>query len=52
MLYFLNYLKQFTNILTVCGRYDMQTVKHEDKFTTTVISTTSTFNGKLPKTGY
>ena len=44
--------EQFTNILTVGGRYDMQTVKSEDKFTTTVISTTSTFNGKLPKTGY
>ncbi len=44
--------EQFTNILTVGGRYDMQTVKHEDKFTTTVISTTPTFNGKLPKTGY
>nr|WP_317359448.1 SpaA isopeptide-forming pilin-related protein [uncultured Tyzzerella sp.] len=44
--------EQFTNILTVGGKYDMQTVKHEDKFTTTVISTTPTFNGKLPKTGY
>ena len=44
--------EQFTNILTVGGRYDMQTIKHEDKFTTTVISTTPTFNGKLPKTGY
>lgn len=44
--------EQFTNILTVGGKYDMQTVKHEDKFTTTVISTTPTFDGKLPKTGY
>ena len=44
--------EQFTNILTVGGKYDMQTVKHEDKFTTTVISTTPTFNDKLPKTGY
>ena len=44
--------EQFTNILTVGGRYDMQTIKSEDKFTTTVISTTPTFNGKLPKTGY
>ncbi len=44
--------EQFTNILTVGGRYDMQTAKHEDKFTTTVISTTPTFDGKLPKTGY
>ena len=44
--------EQFTNILTVSGKYDMQTVKHEDRFTTTVISTTSTFEGKLPKTGY
>ena len=44
--------EQFTNILTIGGRYDMQTVKHEDKFTTTVISTTPTFNGKLPKIGY
>lgn len=30
----------------------MQTVKHEDKFKITVISTTPTFEGKLPKTGY
>ncbi|MDE6182711.1 MAG: hypothetical protein K2F59_05865, partial [Eubacteriales bacterium] len=44
--------EQFTNILTVGGKYGMQTVKHEDKFTTTVIGTTSTFEGKLPKTGY
>ena len=44
--------EQFTNILTVGGKYDMQTVKHEDKFTTTIISTTPTFDGKLPKTGY
>ena len=44
--------EQFTNILTVGGKYDMQTVKHEDRFTTTVISTTPTFDGKLPKTGY
>ncbi len=44
--------EQFTNILTVGGKYDMQTVKHEDRFTTTVISTTPTFNGKLPRTGY
>lgn len=44
--------EQFTNILTVGGKYDMQTVKHEDKFTTTVISTTPTFDGKLPKKGY
>ncbi len=44
--------EQFTNILTVGGRYDMQTIKSEDKFTTTVVSTKSTFNGKLPKTGY
>ena len=44
--------EQFTNILTVGGKYDMQTVKHEDKFKTTVISTTPTFDGKLPKTGY
>ncbi len=48
----INKNEQFTNILTVGGRYDMQTVKHEDKFTTTVISTTPTFDGKLPKTGY
>ena len=44
--------EQFTNILTVGGRYDMKTVKHEDKFTTIVISSTPTFNGKLPRTGY
>ena len=44
--------EQFTNILTVGGRYEMQTVKSEDKFTTIILSKTPTFEGKLPKTGY
>ena len=30
----------------------MKIVKYKDKSTTIVISTTPTFEGKLPKTGY